>query len=74
MTTRFDEASEREVPDDNDQRRWAYQTVFGGMGAQEATKRLNHLGENGWELVAVVPPHNPSGETVLYLKRPEPLL
>jgi hypothetical protein len=34
-------------------------------------ERLDELGREGWELVAVVP-SGPSGELTLYLKRPTP--
>jgi hypothetical protein len=48
---------------------WEYRTAFGGSNSADAERELNVLGLEGWELVAVVPPHDPSGQTVLYLKR-----
>lgn len=49
---------------------WEYLTTYGGSNSTDAERRLNALGAEGWELVSVVPPHDPSGQTVLYLKRP----
>lgn len=49
---------------------WEYLTSYGGTNSTDAQQRLNELGVEGWELVSVVPPHDPSGQTVLYLKRP----
>jgi len=49
---------------------WEYLTTYGGTNSTDAQQRLNALGVEGWELVSVVPPHDPSGQTVLYLKRP----
>ena len=49
---------------------WEYATVHGGTNAKDAESRLNAMGAEGWELVSVVPPHDPSGQTVLYMKRP----
>jgi len=49
---------------------WEYLTAHGGTNSNDAQVRLNALGLEGWELVSVVPPHDPSGQTVLYLKRP----
>ena len=49
---------------------WEYLTAHGGTNSRDAQTRLNDLGVDGWELVSVVPPHDPSGQTVLYMKRP----
>ena len=48
---------------------WEYKTALGGSQSSDAERELNRLGREGWDLVAVVPPHDPSGQTVLYLKR-----
>ncbi len=50
--------------------RWEYRVVFGGSSSADAVAQLNAQGAEGWELISVVPPHDPSGQTVLYLKRP----
>ena len=49
---------------------WEYLTAHGGTNSKDAEARLNAMGAEGWELVSVVPPHDPSGQTVLYMKRP----
>ncbi|HSM02480.1 MAG TPA: hypothetical protein VK960_08615 [Acidimicrobiia bacterium] len=49
---------------------WEYLATYGGTNSADAQRRLNGFGADGWELVSVVPPHDPSGQTVLYLKRP----
>lgn len=48
---------------------WEYRTIFGGSSSNQAEQVINEIGAQGWELVAVVPPHDPSGQAVLYLKR-----
>ncbi len=49
---------------------WEYEVTFGGSSSGQAVQVINEMGAQGWELVAVVPPHDPSGQTALYLKRP----
>lgn len=49
---------------------WEYLTTHGGTNSKDAVARLNAVGAEGWELVSVIPPHDPSGQTVLFLKRP----
>ncbi len=48
---------------------WEYRAIFGGNSSSHAEKKINELGAEGWELVAVVPPADLAGEAVLYLKR-----
>lgn len=48
---------------------WEYKAALGGSNSSDAERELNRLGLEGWELVAVVPPHDPSGQAVLYFKR-----
>ena len=48
---------------------WEYQAIFGGASTDHAVQMINGMGDEGWELVAVVPAHDPAGQTALYLKR-----
>ena len=48
---------------------WEYQAIFGGASTDHAVQMINGMGDEGWELVAVVPPLDPAGQNALYLKR-----
>ena len=65
-------ASLHSVPDrapENALKLWEYQAIFGGASTDHAVQMINGMGDEAWELVAVVPAHDPAGQTVFYLKR-----